>query len=195
MFPGNHTEKEKPHFLSSGDTRHWFPFINGLPFAATLWVGWEGFHMTVNGKHVTSFEYREVIMPTIIISLYTLWRSFDDYLYVIILSLYCVFFFSFLFFQNLKPSLVSGIRLKGSVKTISILATGLPASEDVTHADLEFLKAPLLRPKQQNKLFIGVFSTGNNFDRRMAVRRTWMQYESVRSGNVTVRFFVGQVTC
>ena len=89
--------------------------------------------------------------------------------------------------------MVGGVRLKGSIKTISILATGLPASEDVTHADLEFLKAPPLRAKQRNELFIGVFSTGNNFDRRMAVRRTWMQYESVRSGNVTVRFFVGQV--
>lgn len=44
-----------------GDNKSWFPFMNGLPFAATLWVGWEGFHMTVNGKHVTSFEYRQVM--------------------------------------------------------------------------------------------------------------------------------------
>lgn len=135
-----------------GDNKSWFPFMNGLPFAATLWVGWEGFHMTVNGKHVTSFEYR----------------------------------------QNLKPSLVNAVRLKGSVKPISVLSTGLPTSEDITHVDLKFLKAPPLVRKQRNELFIGVFSTGNNFDRRMAVRRSWMQFEAVRSGNVTVRFFVGQ---
>lgn len=135
-----------------GDQKTWFPFLNGLPFAATLWAGWEGFHMTVNGKHVTAFEYR----------------------------------------QNLKPSLVNAVRLKGSVKPISVLATGLPTSEDIAHVDLKFLKAPPLVRKQKNELFIGVFSTGNNFDRRMAVRRSWMQFEEVRSGNVTVRFFVGQ---
>lgn len=96
-------------------------------------------------------------------------------------------------FQNLKPSLVNAVRLKGSVKPISVLTTGLPTSEDITHVDLKFLKAPPLVRKQRNELFIGVFSTGNNFDRRMAVRRSWMQFEAVRSGNVTVRFFVGQV--
>ena len=42
-------------------------------------------------------------------------------------------------------------------------------------------------------LFIGIFSTANNFKRRMAVRRTWMQYDAVRSGKVVVRFFVGLV--
>jgi hypothetical protein len=40
----------------------WFPFVEGYPFAATLWVGLEGFHMTVNGKQITSFEYREVML-------------------------------------------------------------------------------------------------------------------------------------
>lgn len=151
-FPEDAANGKWTSLLASSGKKPWFPFINGLPFAATLWVGWEGFHMTVNGKHVTSFAYR----------------------------------------QNLKPSLVNGVRLKGSVKPISILATGLPASEDVTHVDLKFLKAPPLAQKQRKELFVGVFSTGNNFDRRMAVRRSWMQYETVRSGNVTVRFFVGQ---
>ena len=67
MFPDNVTEKNNSPFLSSGDKKHWFPFINGLPFAVTLWVGWEGFHMTVNGKHVTSFEYRKVTVTTVTI--------------------------------------------------------------------------------------------------------------------------------
>lgn len=37
-----------------------FQFIEGSPFTATLWAGDEGFHMTVNGRHETSFTYREV---------------------------------------------------------------------------------------------------------------------------------------
>ena len=37
-----------------------FPFSEGIPFIATLWTGAEGFHMTVNGRHETSFAYREV---------------------------------------------------------------------------------------------------------------------------------------
>lgn len=37
-----------------------FPFVEGNPFTATLWVGIEGFHMTLNGRHETSFAYREV---------------------------------------------------------------------------------------------------------------------------------------
>lgn len=37
-----------------------FPFLEGHPFTATLWVGPEGFHMTVNGRHETSFAYRKV---------------------------------------------------------------------------------------------------------------------------------------
>lgn len=37
-----------------------FPFVDGNPFTTTLWVGLDGFHMTVNGRHETSFAYREV---------------------------------------------------------------------------------------------------------------------------------------
>ena len=37
-----------------------FPYFEGIPFTASLWVGLEGFHMTVNGRHETSFAYREV---------------------------------------------------------------------------------------------------------------------------------------
>lgn len=130
----------------------WFPFVDGYPFAATLWVGLEGFHMTVNGKQITSFEYRE----------------------------------------SLEPWLVSGVRIAGDLKLLSVLANGLPTSEDLDLVvDLESLKAPPLIPLKKLPMFIGVFSTGNNFERRMAVRRSWMQYQAVRTGEVAVRFFVG----
>ena len=44
----------------SGHSSANFPFVEGNPFTATLWVGLEGFHVTVNGRHETSFAYREV---------------------------------------------------------------------------------------------------------------------------------------
>ncbi|KAJ8435754.1 hypothetical protein Cgig2_003176 [Carnegiea gigantea] len=128
-----------------------FPFIEGSPFTATLWVGLEGFHMTVNGRHETSFKYRE----------------------------------------NLEPWLVNKVRVTGGVSIFSAIAKGLPASEDLDLiADVEQLTAPTL-PKRRLALLVGIFSTGNNFERRMALRRSWMQYEAVRSGNVAVRFIIG----
>ncbi|XP_043707130.1 beta-1,3-galactosyltransferase GALT1-like [Telopea speciosissima] len=132
--------------------RRYFPFQQGHPFVATIRVGAEGIQMTVDGKHITSFAYRE----------------------------------------SLEPWLVSELRISGDLKLISVLASGLPTSEDLDHiVDLEALKSAPLPHKKKLDLFIGVFSTANNFKRRMAVRRTWMQYSAVRSGAVAVRFFVG----
>ncbi|KAI4335041.1 hypothetical protein L6164_013725 [Bauhinia variegata] len=138
----------------SGESAHRtanFPFSEGTPFTATLWVGVEGFHMTVNGRHETSFSYRE----------------------------------------KLEPWLVSSLRVEGGFSLLSALAKGLPVTEDNDLViDLEKLKAPSI-PRKRLFLLIGVFSTGNNFERRMALRRSWMQYEAVRSGEVAVRFFIG----
>ncbi|KAG2318216.1 hypothetical protein Bca4012_069181 [Brassica carinata] len=128
-----------------------FPFLRGNPFTATLWFGIEGFHMTVNGRHETSFPYRE----------------------------------------KLEPWLVSAVKVSGGLKLLSVSATRLPVPDD--HASLaieEKLKAPSLSGTRIT-LLVGVFSTGNNFKRRMALRRSWMQYEEVRSGNVAVRFLIG----
>ncbi|KAL3511117.1 hypothetical protein ACH5RR_030518 [Cinchona calisaya] len=158
---GNHTIMGIKHFNVSTKTstvqdgskpKKYFPFKQGHPFVATLRVGSEGIQMTVDGKHITSFAFRE----------------------------------------TLEPWLINEVRISGDIKLISILASGLPTSEDLEHIiDIEALKAPLLPPDRQLNLFIGVFSTTNNFKRRMAVRRTWMQYAPVRSGKVAVRFFVG----
>lgn len=41
--------------------RKYFPFKQSYPFVATLRVGSEGIQMTVDGKHITSFAFREVI--------------------------------------------------------------------------------------------------------------------------------------
>ncbi|KAL3501423.1 hypothetical protein ACH5RR_035872 [Cinchona calisaya] len=132
--------------------KKYFPFKQGYLFVATLRVGSEGIQMTVDGKHITSFGFRE----------------------------------------TLEPWLVNEVRISGDIKLVSVVASGLPTSEDLEHMiDIEALKVPPLPPRGRLTLFIGVFSTANNFKRRMAVRRTWMQYAPVRSGTVAVRFFVG----
>ena len=80
------------------------------------------------------------------------------------------------------------------MELLSALAKDLPVSEDLDLAvDVEHLKAPPFSRKRLVML-VGVFSSGNNFERRMALRRTWMQYEAVRSGDVAVRFFIGLVS-
>ena len=43
-----------------GEPNKYFPFKQGYLAIATLRVGSEGIHMTVDGKHITSFAYRAV---------------------------------------------------------------------------------------------------------------------------------------
>lgn len=106
-----------------------------------------------------------------------------------------LFAFCWSYVQTLEPWLVNEVRTSGDLKLISVLASGLPTSEDSEHTtDLEALRSYPLSLHKPVDLFIGVFSTANNFKRRMAVRRTWMQYTEVRSGTVAVRFFVGLVS-
>ncbi|KAB1208355.1 Beta-1,3-galactosyltransferase 15 [Morella rubra] len=148
----SNTSRQSSAVQEGSKTRKYFPFKQNYPSVATFRVGSEGIQMTVDGKHITSFAFRE----------------------------------------TLEPWLVSEIRISGDLQLISILASGLPTSEDSEHIiDLEALKTVPLSPRRPLDLFIGVFSTANNFKRRMAVRRTWMQYPAVRSGAVAVRFFVG----
>lgn len=100
----------------------------------------------------------------------------------------------FLPMQKLEPWSVSRVKVAGGLDLLSALAKGLPVSEDNDLVvDLEHLKAPSVSRKRLVML-VGVFSTGNNFERRMALRRSWMQYEAVRSGDVAVRFFIGLVS-
>lgn len=85
------------------------------------------------------------------------------------------------------------VRISGDFKLASAILSGLPTSEDLENPNLESLKAPPVPNGRDVDLLIGVFSTANNFKRRMAIRRTWMQYDAVRQGAVAVRFFVGLV--
>lgn len=97
--------------------------------------------------------------------------------------------------QRLEPWLVNRVEVKGGLISVSILAKGLPVSDGVDLVgDTQKLKAASLSHNRKLLLLIGVFSSGNNFERRMALRRTWMQYDAVRSGQVAVRFFIGLVS-
>ncbi|GER37002.1 3-galactosyltransferase 15 [Striga asiatica] len=151
----NHTSNRKFANTSVSSTHEssTFHFVDGNPFTATLWAGKEGFHMTVNGRHETSFSYRE----------------------------------------RLEPWLVNRVNVRGSLSIVSVLAKGLPVDEDfdlIAKAQ-ELKRAKSIYSNKRLQLLIGVFSSGNNFERRMAIRRTWMQYDAVRSGDVAVCFFIG----
>lgn len=99
---------------------------------------------------------------------------------------------SFAFRERFEPWLINEVQISGDFELISLLATGLPTSEDLDSInDLEILRAGPVALHFPLDLFIGVFSTATNFKHRMSVRRTWMQYDAVKSGSVAVRFFVG----
>lgn len=190
----SNTSRQSSVVQEGSKTRKYFPFKQNYPSVATFRVGSEGIQMTVDGKHITSFAFREVIC----VLSYFLLHILDPVTFRIFWDA-CSFGFicclRSLSFQTLEPWLVSEIRISGDLQLISILASGLPTSEDSEHIiDLEALKTVPLSPRRPLDLFIGVFSTANNFKRRMAVRRTWMQYPAVRSGAVAVRFFVGLVS-
>ncbi len=85
------------------------------------------------------------------------------------------------------------VRINGNIQPVWMAVNGLPNAKDsVMVPDLKATKAPPMMSKNI-ELFIGVFSTSENFDRRMAIRTTWMQYPLIRNGTIVVRFFIGMV--
>ncbi|KAM0850923.1 hypothetical protein ACQ4PT_052759 [Festuca glaucescens] len=135
-----------------GKSSTYFPFKQGYLAIATLRIGLEGIHMSVDGNHITSFAYR----------------------------------------AGLEPWFVTEVRISGDFELASAIASGLPTSEDLENSvDLEKLKTTHISEGKDLDLLIGIFSTANNFKRRMVIRRTWMQHDAVRNGTVAVRFFVG----
>ncbi|KAL1090305.1 hypothetical protein V6Z11_D07G079100 [Gossypium hirsutum] len=139
-------------------TVNWpFPFAENKLFVLTLSAGMEGYHVNVDGRHITSFPYRTG---------YTL----EDAI---------------------------GLTLNGDIDVHAVFASSLPTSHpsDATQKNLEMSnqwKAPPL-PGQPVDLFIGILSAGNHFAERMAIRKSWMQHNLVKSSIVHVRFFVAVV--
>ena len=57
----SHTSRQISATEEQSIKRKYFPFKQGYPFVATIRVGSEGIQMTVDGKHITSFAFREVL--------------------------------------------------------------------------------------------------------------------------------------
>ncbi|KAL7115150.1 hypothetical protein ACP275_04G166800 [Erythranthe tilingii] len=88
----------------------------------------------------------------------------------------------------------TGFAVNGDIDVISIFAGSLPTSNPSlglqTHLDLsDRWRAPPI-PDGPVELFIGILSAGNHFAERMAVRKSWMQHELIKSSKVVARFFV-----
>jgi beta-1,3-galactosyltransferase len=63
----------------------------------------------------------------------------------------------------MEPGFVGEVRIAGDIKLLSVIASGLPTTEDFEHVmDLETLKAPPVPIDRFVDLFVGVFSTGCN---------------------------------
>ncbi|XP_019164731.1 PREDICTED: hydroxyproline O-galactosyltransferase GALT5-like [Ipomoea nil] len=131
-----------------------YPFVENRMFVLTVSAGFDGFHISVDGRHVTSFPYHPGF-------------TLDE---------------------------ATGFSMKGDVDVHSFFAASLPSMHPsfAPQRHLEMLpewQAPPL-PRGPVELFIGILSAGNHFDERMAVRKTWMQHESIKSLKVVARFFV-----
>jgi len=81
----SNVSRRTPLMKVGSEPRHYFPFKQGYLAVATLRVGVEGIQMTADGKHITSFAYREVHHFQHF--LYYLWRFIK---HVLILYLFLV---------------------------------------------------------------------------------------------------------
>ncbi|KAL6549348.1 hypothetical protein OROHE_008465 [Orobanche hederae] len=128
-----------------------FPFAEEKLFVLTLSAGFEGYHMNVDGRHVTSFPYRPGF-------------TLED---------------------------ATGLSITGDIDVVSVFAASLP-TVIIPHKHLELsdrLRAPSI-PDGPVELFIGIISSANHFSERMAVRKSWMQHELIKSSRVVVVRFI-----
>lgn len=159
-----------------------YPFAEGKLFVLTLRAGMEGYHISVNGRHITSFPYRTVSKLTDTARQYS--RFNIDW---------CNGFF----FQGFVLEDATGLAVKGNIDVHSVYAASLPSTNPSfapqKHLEMQSIwKAPSL-PEKPVELFIGILSAGNHFAERMAVRKSWMQQKLVKSSRVVARFFVALV--
>ncbi|KAJ7565090.1 hypothetical protein O6H91_02G047500 [Diphasiastrum complanatum] len=130
-----------------------FPFSVGRFFVLTIRAGWEGYHLAVDGRHISLFPYQK------------------DF--------------------NLEDA--TDLYVHGNIDLHAVVITSLPFhpsfSSEKDLKEFERWKAPPMA-KGPISLFIGIISKSTNFAERMAIRKTWMQSDSIRSAKVVARFFV-----
>ena len=87
--------------------------------------------------------------------------------------------------------------MSGDIDVHSVFAASLPSSNPSfapqRHLEWSGRWRALPLPSFDVELFIGILSAGNHFAERMAVRKSWMQHELIKSSKVVARFFVALV--
>ncbi|KAI3777569.1 hypothetical protein L1987_47369 [Smallanthus sonchifolius] len=131
-----------------------YPFAEGKLFVLTLSAGLEGYHVNVDGRHITSFPYRTGF-------------ALED---------------------------ATGLSVNGDIDVNAVFAASLPSTHPSSapqrHLEMSTKwQAPPL-PDGPIDMFVGVLSAGNHFAERMAVRKSWMQHNLIKSSRVVARFFV-----
>ena len=91
----------------------------------------------------------------------------------------------------------TGLALNGDIEVTAVFAASLPSTHPSfapqRHLEMsDKWKAPPL-PEGPIDMFIGILSAGNHFAERMAVRKSWMQHNLIKSTHVVARFFVSLV--
>ncbi|KAK1433770.1 hypothetical protein QVD17_10687 [Tagetes erecta] len=131
-----------------------YPFAEGKLFVLTLSAGLEGYHVNVDGRHITSFPYRTGF-------------ALED---------------------------ATGLSLNGDIDVNAVFAASLPSTHPSfapqRHLEMSNKWRAALLPDGPIDMFIGVLSAGNHFAERMAVRKSWMQHNLIKSSHVVARFFV-----
>jgi len=166
-----------------------YPFAEGKQFVLTIIAGLEGYHVNVDGRHITSFPYRTVSSHG------TLHRLLNCSSAVSIFNfLMAVIFFAW---QGYNLEDATELSLKGDLDVESVFVAHLPSSppsfspQSYLEMSEQWKASPL--PTEPVELFIGILSAANHFSERMAVRKSWM-ISSRRSSNVVARFFVSLVS-
>ncbi|XP_071731637.1 hydroxyproline O-galactosyltransferase GALT6-like [Rutidosis leptorrhynchoides] len=131
-----------------------YPFVEGKLFVLTLSAGLEGYHVNVDGRHITSFPYRTGF-------------ALED---------------------------ATGLALNGDIDVNVVYAASLPSTHPSfapqRHLEMSDKWRAPRTPDGPIDMFIGILSAGNHFAERMAVRKSWMQHNLIKSSHVVARFFV-----
>lgn len=89
------------------------------------------------------------------------------------------------------------LHVYGDVDVHSVFAASLPTSHPSVAPERHLEMSPKWKtqplPNAPADLLIGIISAGDHFAERMAVRKSWMQHDLVKSSIVVARFFVALV--
>jgi len=100
-------------------------------------------------------------------------------------------------FQGFTLEDATGLAITGGIDVHSVHATALPKAhpnsslQQALEMSERWKAHPV--PEEPIHLFIGILSATNHFTERMAIRKTWMQFPAIQSGNAVARFFVALV--